>query len=359
MATRRGFVTGVLAAGLAPRASWADAGNPSYLAAAKLGDGSFRLVGLTADGNECFRLPMPGRGHAAAAHPSRPDAVAFARRPGRFALVIDCRDGSLRAQLESPEGRHFYGHGAFSADGSLLFTTENDWEAARGVVGIWDVAAGYERVDEIPSGGVGPHEILRTPDGGFAVANGGIATRPESGEGREGLNVPTMAPNLAYLTASGSLAETVELAPELHFNSIRHLAVRADGLVAAAMQWEGDEAENPPLLILHRRGEAARLIEAPSGEHERMKGYAGSVAFSGDGTMVGITSPMEGLAQVFDPDTGEFWGAWQSPYLCGLAASSDGFAATTGTGVIAGLAGPAALWTRRESVAFDNHLVVI
>ena len=63
--------------------------------------------------------------------------MAFARRPGTFALVIDCAEGREVARLHTPEGRHFYGHGAFTPDGGLLFTTENAIEdghrAARGL----------------------------------------------------------------------------------------------------------------------------------------------------------------------------------------------------------------------------------
>ncbi|MCR8724167.1 DUF1513 domain-containing protein [Frigidibacter sp. ROC022] len=358
MATRRGFVSGLLAAGLMPRPTWADAGSPAYLAAALRDDDSYWLIGLSAAGQERFRLPLPERGHAAAAHPLRPDAVAFARRPGTFALIIDCRDGTVRAELRSPPGRHFYGHGAYAADGTLLLTTENDYDAVRGVIGVWDVAAGYLRVGEFASGGIGPHEIARLPDGGFAIANGGIETHPDSD--REILNRDTMAPRLTYAEATGHLPESVALPQELHQHSIRHLSVRGDGLVAFAMQWQGDASVTPPLLGLHRRGEAVRLVKAPPAEHARMQNYAGSVSFSGDGELVAITSPKGGLAQVFEVETGDWIGSYDSADLCGVAAAAEGFCVTTGTGAATGLAGATPLWTAREKrLAFDNHLVRI
>jgi hypothetical protein len=64
-----------------------------------------------------FQIPLPGRGHAAAIHPQKPQAVAFARRPGTFAVVTNCVTGQPSARLSAPAGRHFYGHGAFSRDG--------------------------------------------------------------------------------------------------------------------------------------------------------------------------------------------------------------------------------------------------
>lgn len=198
-----------------------------------------------------FEIPLPARGHAAAAHPSRPQAVAFARRPGTFALVIDCASGRLLSTLACPEGRHFYGHGAYSRAGDLLYTTENDFTKGTGRIGIWDVAAGYARVGEIASGGIGPHDIRRLPGSDtLIVANGGIDTHPDSGRAK--LNIPTMAPNLTYIEAE-RIVEQAALPSALHKNSIRHLAVGPGGEVALGMQWQS-ETPVEALVGLHRRG---------------------------------------------------------------------------------------------------------
>ena len=108
--SRRSFLrgaAGIGTAGLIPSIGWAAAGSPDYLAAAALPAGGYCLVGITAAGGECFRLPLPDRGHAAAAHPERPEAVAFARRPGTFALVIDCAEGREIARLHHARGPAF------------------------------------------------------------------------------------------------------------------------------------------------------------------------------------------------------------------------------------------------------------
>ena len=182
MPDRRAFLSGMLAAGLWSKSTWADVGAPAFLSAARNPDGSHALFGLDTNGGITFEVSLPGRGHAAAAHPLKPQAIAFARRPGRFAVVIDCVHGRVEARLSAPPGRHFYGHGAYSASGEFLFTTENDFEAARGVIGVWDVPSGYARIAEIPSGGVGPHDIKLMPGGKLlAVANGGIETHPDTG----------------------------------------------------------------------------------------------------------------------------------------------------------------------------------
>ena len=358
MPSRRSLVFGALAAGLCPSTGWAQAGSPAFVAAARNPDGAYALYGLSKAGEAVFNLPLPGRGHAAAAHPGKPVAVAFARRPGDFAIIIDCATGTMVATLRTPAGRHFYGHGAYSADGRLLYTTENDFENARGRIGVWDVAVGYRRIGEHDSGGVGPHEIVRMPDGQtLAVANGGIETHPDSGRAK--LNIATMRPNLSYVSLDGGIVDQIELDVTLHKNSIRHLAASDDGTVAFAMQWQGEGGEQPPLVGTHRRGAAANLLTGGSEDHRAMENYVGSIAFSGDGTRIAATSPRGGLVQVFDAQIGRYLGSVRSRDVSGVGALGDGFAATSGTGLLMVIDGTVAVRTARHAVAWDNHLVPV
>ncbi|MEE4120313.1 MAG: DUF1513 domain-containing protein [Paracoccaceae bacterium] len=88
-----------------------------------------------------------------------------------------------------------------------------------------------------------------------------------------------------------------------------------------------------------------------------MKGYAGSVTFSGNENRVAITSPRGGQAHLFDAETGAFVAAHAAPDICGVASAPEGVLATTGTGrrLPLGGEGPAA----RHPVAWDNHLVAL
>ncbi len=348
MNSRRAFLAGLAALAI-PRTSWADAGNPAYLAAAKQGEANF-LHGLTETGISLFSLPLPSRGHAAAAHPTRAHAVAFARRPGTFAVVIDCARGVETARLIPPKGRQFNGHGVFSADGSILYTSEVVAETSQGRIGLWD-AATFARIDEWASGGIGPHDIKCMGDT-LIVANGGIQTDPND---RTKLNVDIMRPNLTQLSPMGEILTQTD-PPELLQNSIRHLAL-SPTQVAFAMQWEGDPAEAPPLLGLWTPGSAPVLCPAPEQEAFRMKGYAGSIAMSAE--QIAITSPKGGVAMVFDAK-GTYLASHERPDVSGVAAlPSGGFLATDGTGGLS-LVGAAGL-TRisQAAVSWDNHLVAI
>ncbi|GAB4258575.1 MAG: DUF1513 domain-containing protein [Pararhodobacter sp.] len=359
MPSRRSFLAGLAAATALPAPGWAEAGDPAYLAAARDAAGRYRLCGLDAAGGVVFDLALPERGHAAAAHPVRAEAIAFARRPGRFAVVVDCARGHEVARFDAPANRHFYGHGAFSADGAVLFTTENDLETLEGRIGMWDAMAGYRRIGEMPSGGTGPHDVLRLPGTDvLVVANGGLATHPDSG--RAVLNLPTMRSTLVYLDPARGVLDVVELDPALRLNSIRHLAVAPGGTVAAAMQWQGPEGETPPLLFTHRRGAVPRLMAAPGPAQREMRNYAGSVALSGDGAEVAITSPRGGRLHRFGLAGGDFLGQATLGDLCGLAPGrGGGFLVSTGQGVMGTLDAGGPTLHETPGLQWDNHIVAL
>ncbi|MCI4661824.1 MAG: DUF1513 domain-containing protein [Neomegalonema sp.] len=358
---RRRFLAAGAAAGLAAQGlsapAWAACGGAVLLSAASRPDNATWIIGLSREGKIAFAQPTPDRAHAAAAHPARAEVIAFARRPGRFAMVIDCASGKLLAQLDPAAGRHFYGHGAFTADGALLLTTENAFDEGVGIIGIWDTSDGYRRIGEVPSGGVGPHQILRLSSGAFAVANGGIQTHPDFGRAK--LNLPSMQPNLTYLSEAGAILEQVAPPPHLHHNSIRHLAQTPDGRVAVALQWQGSPLQNAPLTAWHRRGEALEFLEHP--QNARLKTYAGSIALSGDGAVLGVTGPKGGAVLFFDAQTGAPLGWSAQAEAAGAAALADqsGLIITVKGGLaIGGPEGLTPLAVDRD-LSWDNHLIAL
>jgi hypothetical protein len=346
---RRLFLAGLGALAL-PRPSWADAGSPAWLAAAKTGE-DYVLHGLSETGESLFALPLPARGHAAAAHPTLPRAVAFARRPGTYAIVLDCVSGAETHRLTPPPGRQFNGHGAFSEDGALLYTSEVVAEGSAGRIGLWETK-GFTRIGEWPSGGIGPHDMKRRSNGGLIIANGGIQTDPGD---RSKLNIETMAPNLTLVSESGEILEQGALPADLHQASIRHLALTETG-VAFAMQWEGEPSEIVPLLGHWVPGMDPVLFPAPEAEALRMKGYAGSIARARDGRLA-ITSPKGGAVQVFDGE-GRFLATHARADVCGASALGTGFVVSDGNGAILALDEELTLLSRQD-LAWDNHMVAL
>ena len=361
------LLAGGIAGSLLPASLRAEAGAPSaplYLSARADASGGYRVSGFSTDGARVFDLPLPGRGHSFAVRPDGSTAVHFARRPGRFALVLDLLRSTIARRVETPAGRHFYGHGVFSPDGRLLYATENDFDGERGVIGVYDATRGYRRVGELPSHGIGPHEIALLSDGEtLVVANGGIATHPDLP--RVKLNLPTMAPSLCFVDRrSGALRRELTLDTALHRLSIRHLAVGPDDTVAVAMQYEGPAQDRVPLVALRRGGGPLHLLHGPPYVIRAMKNYCGSICFDPSGRTIAVSSPRGNLMTFWDVGTGRYLSSAGVADGCGVAPGPRPgvFLASSGRGGVvvidarSGTTRPLAVGGL-EAARWDNHLV--
>jgi hypothetical protein len=338
-------------------ASGVEAGD--LIAACRRPDGSYSVVVLTLDGTIVRELPLQGRGHDIALDPRRGQAVVFARRPGSFALAFDARGVGEPVLFTTPADRHFYGHGVFSGDGRLLYATEHDKDTRQGLLGVYNATANYKRIGEIPTYGIGPHEvILLSDDKTLAVANGGIETHIETGRAK--LNVDTMMPSLAFIDAtSGALLAQHTQSIDLHKLSIRHIAADARGDIWFGGQWEGEPGETPELVGCAGLDKPMRIIEPKSPMGASLAGYIGAVAIDGDRRVLAASAPRAGRIIYVDTERGSIVGGTQLIDGCGLTGlSTSAFALSSGMGV---------LQTERPDHthltvasfpgrAFDNHL---
>ncbi|MCV0427130.1 MAG: DUF1513 domain-containing protein, partial [Roseibium sp.] len=111
------FVRSTLAGSLLSRDA-AD-GVPLFASAFKKANGDYG-IGIVDDlGQVLGQISLPGRGHGVAVSPDQGRLVAFARRPGTFMVVLKPFEQNEPEVLIAEPGRHFYGHGCFSADGRL------------------------------------------------------------------------------------------------------------------------------------------------------------------------------------------------------------------------------------------------
>ena len=258
--------------------------------------------------------------------------------------------------ITSPPGRHFFGHGVFSPDGRLLYATENDFENAAGMIGIYDATGGFARIGEFPTHGMDAHEMLLLGDGRtLAIANGGIETHPDFGRAK--LNIATMKPSFVFIDRlSGGLIEKHELAPELHQLSIRHMDEDASGTLWFSGQYEGPETDRPPLIGKARRGEELQLVGMDDKVLAAFNNYTGAIAANRDAGTVAVSSPQGNALAVLDAATGKVVSFQTMVEVCGLAPDHDGFMATTGRGAVVGGDGKD---TRFDDYFWDNHVLRI
>ncbi len=368
--TRRALLALLAAAGAlpAPGALAQARGTARYLSSVGDAAGSHAFAGLDGDGRIAFRHPLPDRGHGVTVHPAGRHALIVARRPGTFLHVVDLADGSPVAAVTSPANRHFYGHAVYSADAALLYATENAWAEGDGVIGVYDVAAGYARVGEFACHGIGPHELRLMPDGRtLAVAIGGIRTHPD--HDRDPLNLDTMQPSLAYLDAAdGRLLHRASLDPALFQLGIRHLDVTADGRVGLALQYEGPERDVMPVAAVQQGDGPIRLLEAPAAVARRSRNYGGSARFDASGRVLAVTCPRGSMALFWDVDEARFLGRAAVSDGCGVAAlpGAGRFIIASGAGglvLVEALApdGPAVRALAggdADALFWDNHLTI-
>lgn len=310
-------------------------------------DGRFGIAVLAEDGTVIDRTALSARSHGMAFSPATNHLVAFARRPGTFALVIDRSGRAEPRTIAAAQERHFFGHGCFSPDGRLLYASENDFDANRGVIGLYDARDGYRRIGEYSTYGIGTHDLSVSDDGRFLIAaNGGIETHPDFG--RTKLNLDHMEPSLALIdAATGALVERHALPEKLRQLSTRHIDLDDRGRIWFACQYEGPRNDLPPLVGHFGRGEDLAFIDLPDETTIGLANYVGAIAVNRREGLVGLTSPNGGRFVVLDAKTGRVVRDEAVADAAGIAAAPHGFAVSSYDGRFAG---------RREDVAWDQHI---
>lgn len=284
--------------------------------------GNQYVGGLTLPDGRVFGHKVSARVHGNAVDPLRPTRVLFfARRPGTEVFELDLATMQVRTAFSTAPGRHLAGHGLFSADGAVLFTSEHEYDTPRGVLGIRD-AHDFRLLGEIDTRGIDPHEFAWLPDGKtLVVANGGILTHPRTF--RQKLNIPTMDPSLVLIdVASGRCLEQHRL-PD-HLLSIRHLAVMHDGNVAVGLQYEGEPLAAPSVAALYRPSDGLRLLSAPESAKNQLHGYVASIAASEPLGLIAAACPQGAGVARWTTATGEFVDFVASAEVYGVAAGRDG-----------------------------------
>lgn len=364
---RRGLLLGgaaLLAAAALPGGPRAAELDEGWLATAGMGEG-FAAVGLDTSFAATSEAPSDARLHGIEASPVGPLAVAVGRRPGRIALVFDRRKGGVVARFGPGEGRVFSGHGRFTADGRLLLTNEIEHPAdgvramGRGVVAVRAVDGGFAIRDEWPSGGDGPHDLMRS-GAALVIANGGI--EPNTPEARDaevtGSGVALVDPETGAVRGEGRLSS------DLASLSLRHLARDGNGSTVVAAQDLLKDGEARPLLFRIAADGALTPFDAPDEAWRALRGYVGSVAYDPSGRFVACATPRGNQVAVWQAD-GRYIGAVPLTDGCGLAAGAEAgtFVAASGYGeVIAVKAAPegVAITARRTGgPRYDNHMVRI
>jgi uncharacterized protein len=337
---------------------------PLYVSCRMNAKNEASAVLFTLDGEELFSTVLPARGHDSVVRPLSGEIAVFARRPGNWFVVIDSAHRQVIHTILARDGRHFYGHGAYSPDGRILYATENDTKTGDGYIGLYDASNDYTRIGEFSARGVGPHDLAFLPGSTIlAIANGGLRTLPESG--REVLNPDDIHPNVALIDVHhDETLAVLDLGQDYSTLSIRHMAVAPDRSIAFGCQQAGDPADMPPLVGTVSKDGKIKLLDMPELDLMRMNNYVGSIALDAAGTIIAATSPQGGSVALFDRLTGAFIAREEMSDVCGVAAlpKARDFLLTSGNAGMRKLATASAKLDRIGGSAmqgwiWDNHLL--
>lgn len=298
---------------------------------ADLETNEFAVVGIDSDREIVWQTPLPERVHDILIQPAHLERIGqdgahvavMGRRPSEKFWILDASSGKIIHSISAQDNRHYYGHACYSLEGDVLYVTENNTQDFSGIIGVYDVASGYQKISEFASHGIGPHEIVMHTDGDtLVIANGGIKTERAS---REELNIDSMQPSLAYLNRhDGTLLE--QITPEHNQMSVRHLAMHDNGTVVIGIQFQGERHLRVPMVLTHQRGEpefsALQMPQTDSKGWHRFHHYIASIAVDSERNLVCATSPIGGCAAVFDLTTGLMVGETELPDCAGVTTFS-------------------------------------
>jgi len=360
MLNRRQFILGTSGVlGLASLPMFFNKGETqSWLVSAFSNNNQQHFVGaFSADGTLINAVALPARGHGAIAHPfKKGHAIVFARRPGTFMMEVDFINGQIIKQVNASHGQHFFGHGVFSHDSSVLMSVENNFELGRGEIVLRD-SHNYQVIDKYDCGGVGPHECKLMPNSNtLVIANGGILTHPKWP--RKKLNLDSMSPALTYLDLdNGKAIDHFSL--NNHQLSIRHLDVSSKGKVIAGLQYQGAKTDQVPLAISHQGEQALEFLNADDTTWQRFNQYTASVCIDEANNQVAISGPRGDLITLWDLTTDTFLKKINMRDVAGLSLSNGQLIASNGKGQTINVNEVPLQPNVFDDVRWDNHLTTI
>lgn len=316
------------------------------------GKGNYMVAAVTLDGELVYSHPLVSRGHGITHNQRLGHMAVFARRPGYYIDILHQDTGKLLTRITPIRNRFFYGHGVYDNNTSLLFVTEGVTETCEGVIGIYDVSRGYQRVGEWQGFGIGPHQVEQLSNGVLVIAVGGIQTK-----GREKTNLDSMTPSLIYLdpTTGESLQRIALEDPRL---SIRHLAIDAKDEVFFAQQLQRTADETPSQLLMRHKlnNHTLRPLNISGGVTKPIQ-YIGSIAVTEDKVIA--SAPRASEVLIFDKHSGRQMESLKQKEACGIATDNKDFYTNNFLGQLVTVTKSEVTVSSVEGLSWDNHWTLI
>lgn len=236
--------------------------------------------------------------HGVIYHPQHAHRVVVFEKKGRGACEIDLKENIITRRIQPSQGGEFYGHGAYSADASVLYATEYDRETYAGRMVLRD-AADMKVIGDFPTYGEWPHDCQFIEDGKVvAITNGG----GHIDGGAE--------PCVTFVDVEkGELIERITFDNALINAGHLMLSSKLDLAVTHAMREGLDNRNALGAMSIRPKGEKFRTMASPANVVAAMQGETLSLCMHEKSKVVAATNPYgapDGLLTFWNYETGEF-----------------------------------------------------
>jgi hypothetical protein len=257
----------------------------------QLGIGGFDL-----DSNEFFEIALDFEAHIVMQHPIEKHlAVAFPQYPGGTrAALLDLKNRKVIEHIPALPGSIFYGHGVFSDDGKLMYSSELDPKDSRGIVSIRDFKSG-KYLGNFPTFGTGPHDLK-------IIRNGSAMLIVNSGFIDEAYKEKIRPENEVVCVDIKAQKELWRYEPPKVRQFIQHVAMNDKEEVAIGFVNVGDESL---VNVAIRKKDGTATFPAETATPAEIYGkYAFGLAISPNGEILGTAHP-DGIVNLWEMASGK------------------------------------------------------
>lgn len=251
--------------------------------------------------------------HGIHRNPNNPDVFAVFEKKGSGACEFNIKQNKVVRAIKTQPERYFYGHGAYSNDGKLLFATETDLNSMNGVIAIRD-ASTLEYLGEFPSFGKEPHECQ--------LINQGKTLMVTNAGGEVGGDSPCVT---MIDVVSRKLLKKVQLSNSQINTGHAGISKQGELVVVSAPRVGSADGRLGGVSIGEVSAEGERIliehIDKPEKVVKRMHGEALSIAIHGD--IAGVTHPEGDMITFWSLKRKTLIKAIHVPYPRGIAFISD------------------------------------
>ncbi|GJM17720.1 MAG: hypothetical protein DHS20C13_30470 [Thermodesulfobacteriota bacterium] len=250
---------------------FADASNPELI--------KFVLSVVNLTLKETRLVPLDFLAHGVIIDPNNYYRLIVFEKIGSGACEIDLKNMKMVRKITTSNDKYFYGHGAFTADGKMMYSTETYLDNKKGIIAIRD-AHTMRNLGEFPTYGDNPHECQLIDNGNVMVVTNAGSTI--------GTNIE---PSVTYIDMSNQqLIERVFLTNN-RLNT-GHIGIAKDGsLVVASAPRDGLDKTDIGGVSIRPKGKLMKTISSPNEVVQSMTGEALSVVIHSAKNIAAVTHP--------------------------------------------------------------------